>query len=162
MSSSAALAAAKKRRNVGLGEQRIQQNNKQQEQPQVREKLSIPQLVSQHDARIFKIERQRSQETENYYSKEDLDKIHNELSQIIESVSKKSDIRIDNNIVSNKIEKHDKDIVSLNNVTKILTKNLSEIKTGNAKLHATILEQSKEIEKLKKLFSDYIMEKNSQ
>ena len=166
MSSSAALAAAKKRRNVGLGEQRIQQNNKQQEHPRVREPLSVPQLVTQHDARIFKLERQRIQEAGNYYSKEDLDKIHNDFSQLIDSVSKKLDIRlennIDNNIVSNKIEKNDKDIASINNVTKILTKNLSEIKTSNAKLHATILEQSKEIEKLKKLFSDYVMEKNSE
>jgi len=154
MSSSAALAAAKKRRNVGLGEQKAPQNNRQVERPGIREPLSVPQLVSQHDARIFKMERMMNLDKSNSLSQSSLDRIHNDLSQKIEFISKKSETRIDENVINNKIEKHDTDIVSLNNMMKTLNKTASDIKISNAKLHATILEQSKEIEKLKKMVSD--------
>ena len=165
MSSSAALAAAKKRRNVGLGEQKVQQNNRQQQQQQqqqqIREPLSVPQLVTQHDARIFKIERMMNNDRDNNLSQTSLDKIQNEFSQKLEFISKKSEMRIDENIINNKIEKHENDIASLNNNVKTLNKTISDIKTSNTKLHATILEQSKEIEKLKKLFSEQVNDKKS-
>ena len=163
MSSSAALAAAKKRRNVGLGEQKVQQNNRQQQQQQqqIREPLSVPQLVTQHDARIFKIERMMNNDRDNNLSQTSLDKIQNEFSQKLELISKKSEMRIDENIINNKIEKHENDIASLNNNVKTLNKTISDIKTSNTKLHATILEQSKEIEKLKNLFSEQVNDKKS-
>ena len=84
MSSSAALAAAKKRRNAGLVEQKVQQNNRQQQQQQqhqIRQPLSVPQLVTQHDARIFKIERMMNNDRDNNLSQTSLDKILNEFSQ---------------------------------------------------------------------------------
>ena len=148
MSSSAALAAAKKRRNVGLGEQKPQQNNNQQQQQQqqqrqqFREPTSTPQLITQHDAKIFRLEKMRIQDKEN------LDKILYELSNKVESVSKNSNSNIDNNVITNKIDNHEKDITSLNLIIKTVNKTLSDIKSNNAKLHATILEQSKEIKKL--------------
>jgi len=148
MSSSAALAAAKKRRNVGLGEQQytqqqnINQQQHQQHQQRPREPISIPQLVTQHDTKIFKLERMRELEKEN------LDKKFHELSNKMELISKKSNSTIDSNAITNKIDNHEKEITSLNSTIKIVNKTLSDIKSNNAKLQATILEQSKEIKKL--------------
>ena len=161
MSSSAALAAAKKRRNVGLGEQQNRQmSNQQQLKPQKREPLTIPQLVTQHDARIFVLEKKSSQEKGGNL-KEDLENMYREITEKINQLNNKPDTNIDTNALTNKIEKNEKDIVGISTSTKTMNKHLVELKSANAKLQATTIEQSKEIEKLKKLFSEYVMEKNT-
>ncbi|GAG85379.1 unnamed protein product, partial [marine sediment metagenome] len=111
MSSSAALAAAKKRRNVGAGEvsqfrnTKISQQQHQQQQQQPRTPTSVHQLVAEHDIKLYTLERLMTGYNNKFALKQDL-----ELLQISNPSSHNSNI---DNIVTNKVEKQEKEIFAL-------------------------------------------------
>ena len=156
MSSSSALAAARKRRGVGIQENIFNKNIVTQEIEKIKQPITIPQLLSHHDAKIYNLERLIKTKENNLIAKIDLDNLYNDLNLKITNIV---DENKRTNIVTNKIEEHSKNIETLNNTTKSLNKVMSETKTTNSLLQATVSKQTKEIESLKsmvnKLMNDF-------
>ena len=154
MSSSAALAAAKKRRNVGFGEQPqgMQQNYIQPPQniQQPRQPTNLLQLGQQHDSRIHRLEKLVStgpKTDTNLATKEDFDKV-------MHAFTNQKTPSQDNTVV-NKVEKQARDIISLTTTVNNLNRSVNEATTLITTLKVTVLSQAKELTELKKLREDF-------
>ena len=151
MSSSAALAAAKKRRNPGFMEQSNSQRALQPEISQPRAPTSMTQLVVQHDARPFILEKQLSSSKDEYALKRDV-----ELLQLTNSTQNLGITSNIDNAVTNKIEKQVKEIAALNATVAKLTKSVTDGNIIITTLKASLLTQSNDIQELKALKSQSI------
>ena len=146
MSSSAALAAAKKRRNVGFGEASQNINSKisqQQQQQQPRASTSMTQLVAEHDIKLYAVERLMNGYNSKFALKQDL-----ELLQTSNPSSHTSNI---DNAVTNKVEKQEKELFALTQLVNKLNKTITDANTTITTLKATVIAQSKEVTDLKDL-----------
>jgi hypothetical protein len=157
MSSSAALAGAKKRRNVGF-----QSDNSKTEQTLPKNNISIPQkpttmieVVKKHDLKLFSLERKFEKFEENLTK---LEKMPNkkDLDLPINSTSK-----LDNNI-NNKVETNTNEIINLKATVNNLTKKLNETNSLVTTLRASLIAQTTTLNSLNQLkleFNNYV-EKN--
>ena len=158
MSSSAALAAAKKRRNPGSMDQYgSQQRNpgmiSQQQQPQEiqvpRAPTNINQLVVQHDARLFVLEKQLANGKDDFATKRDLEMLQlTNSAQNLGIINANNNAGVDNAIL-NKVEKQVKDIVTLNTTVAMLNKSVADANTLITTLRASALSHAKEVQELK-------------
>ena len=146
MSSSAALAAAKKRRNPGFMEQSNPQRALQQEISQPRAPTNVAQLIIQHDARLFMLEKQLSSSKDEYALKRDV-----ELLQLTNSTQNLGITSNVDNAVTNKLEKQAKEIVALNASVAKLTKSVADAITTSTTLKASVISQAKEISEFQAL-----------
>ena len=146
MSSSAALAAAKKRRNPGSMEQYTSQTGSMshQEIQQPRAPTNVNQLIVQHDARLFMLEKQFSTSKNEYALKRDV-----ELLQLTNSTQNLGITSNVDNAITNKLEKQVKDLAAFNVTVTKLNKSATDTNTMITTLRASVLLQAKEIEELK-------------
>ena len=152
MSSSAALAAAKKRRNPGSMEQsNSQRASMKSEIAQPRAPTNVNQLIVQHDARLFILEKQLSSSRDEYALKRDV-----ELLQLTNSTQNLGITSNIDNAVTNKLEKQVKEIAALNATVGKLTKSVTDANIIITTLKASILTQSNDIQELKALKSQSI------
>ena len=152
MSSSAALAAAKKRRNPGSMEQsNSQRGSIRPEISQPRAPTNMTQLIVQHDARLFILEKQLSSSKDEYALKRDV-----ELLQLTNSTQNLGITSNIDNAVTNKIEKQVKEIAALNATVAKLTKSVTDGNIIITTLKASLLTQSNDIQELKALKSQSI------
>ena len=147
MSSSAALAAAKKRRNPGSMEQsNSQRASMKSEIAQPRAPTNVNQLIVQHDARLFILEKQLSSSRDEYALKRDV-----ELLQLTNSTQNLGITSNVDNAVTNKLEKQAKEIVALNASVAKLTKSVADAITTITTLKASVISQAKEISEFQAL-----------
>lgn len=143
MSSSAALAAAKKRRNVTFGQGTPNNQTSQVNEKVVRSSVSPGQLLYEHDKKLFNLEQKLIQMSSLSLNKEDL-----ELLKI------NSESKLDNNII-NRVEANTTDVQSLKNQVNRLMKSLNETNSLVTTLKASLLVQTNKLNELNQLRLDF-------
>ena len=145
MSSSAALAAAKKRRNVSFGQDSANTSNTIKEEQKLKQPVTHIDLLKQHDYKIYQITNQLEKLEEMSARKDDLG-----LQSTIVS-------HVDNDI-SNKVETNNSEITILKATVGKLTKTINDTNSLVTTLRASLLSQTNALNQLKKEMHEFIKE----
>ena len=142
MSTSASLAAAKKRRGVQNDTKNDMNNNmsKNNINNDFRQEIvSIPNMIRRHEMRLYKLEKRSSENNNNEYAtKKDL-----ELLPIEKNISG------NNSKYDNMFENNKEELSTLKNNIQSLTKTVNEMNSILQGLRATIITQESDISSLK-------------